>query len=61
MFDDLLVVLRPYMNCRNDCVVRIREHSIRLIEQFCTEMNEFQFQFNYLNTLWVRIIDGSLY
>ena len=53
--------IRPYLNCRNDSFVRISEHSSRLIEQVCTEMNELQFQFNYLNTLWVRIIDGSPY
>ena len=51
----------PYLNCRSDSFVRVSVHSIRLIEQFCTEMNELQFHFNYLNTLCVRIVDGSLY
>ena len=52
---------RPYLNCRNDSFVTVSVHSIRLIEQFCTEMNELQFHFNYLNILWVQIVDGSLY
>ena len=51
----------PYLNCRNDSFVRVSVHSIRLIDQFCTEMNELQFHFNCLNTLWVQIVDESLY
>ena len=51
----------PYLNCRSDSFVTVSVHSIRLIEQFCTEMSELQFHFNYLNILWVQIVDGSLY
>ena len=53
--------IRPYLSCRNDSFVRVSVHCIRLIEQFCTEMSELQFHFNYLNILWVQIVDRSLY
>ena len=47
--------IRPYLNCRNDSFVRISEHSIRLIEQLCTEMKLSEHTLGSDNR-WVTIL-----